>query len=539
MNLRELSSVDGLPQEELEILKELLSIWGEKLENNIKRNEYYDAHNKLKDLGISIPPALQNIETVVGWPAKAVDALAVRSRFDGFVFRDGENELMERIVKENSLKNCYEEAVNSELIESCVFGTVSAGDQEKDEPPAIINFYSLMDSAAAWDRRKKRVKYGLTVIDVKKVEGSQEEIPVWVNLYTDTDIWEIKRREDGTWTSKRNPHGMGRPPIVALRYKPTLKRPFGKSRISRAVRSLTDSAVREALRSEVSAEFFTAPQKYLLGADEDSFGDKDKWDAYIGTIFAVSKDEDGETPKFGQLPQGSMLPHTEYMRDLAARFSGETSVPISELGVVQDNPSSAEAIYAAKESLVIEAEHLNERNGDSLEIIGKLALAFAQGKRMDELDENELTIEARFRNPAMPSIVSQADAITKMVASLPWLSESQVTLEELGFNEAQITRLMNDKRKAEAKMLIMQSEQQSDDGHEATMYEISSILKSYIAGRITRKNAIALFERIGIDEEEANEMLNDSEDTLQTVDEATGVNDENQVRDDRQVPRAG
>lgn len=29
-----------------------------------------------------------------------------------------------------------------------------------------------------------------------------------------------------------------------------------------------------------------------------------------------------------------MQPHIDYMRSLAARFSGETNVPLSELGVV-------------------------------------------------------------------------------------------------------------------------------------------------------------------------------------------------------------
>lgn len=60
-------------------------------------------------------------------------------------------------------------------------------------------------------------------------------------------------------------------------------------------------------------------------------------------------------PQFGQLTQGSMQPHIDYMRSLAVRFSGETNVSLSELGVVSDNPSSAEAIYAAKEALVAAA----------------------------------------------------------------------------------------------------------------------------------------------------------------------------------------
>ena len=50
-----------------------------------------------------------------------------------------------------------------------------------------------------------------------------------------------------------------------------------------------------------------------------------------------------------------MQPHIDYMRSLAARFSGETNVPLSELGMVTDNPASAEAVYAAKESMIVDA----------------------------------------------------------------------------------------------------------------------------------------------------------------------------------------
>lgn len=74
----------------------------------------------------------------------------------------------------------------------------------------------------------------------------------------------------------------------------------------------------------------------------------------------------GDVPQYGQLSQGSMQPHSDYIRSLAARFSGETNVPLSSLGVVSDNPSSAEAIYAAKEDMVIDAQNLNGDNGDAM-----------------------------------------------------------------------------------------------------------------------------------------------------------------------------
>lgn len=515
MNLDQITQVRGLPARETAMLRRLIKTWSGKLTRNKIRYNYYSYKNRLKDFGISIPDKLKDVETVVGWPAKAVDALAVRSRFDGFIFEGGDNAVMAEIVKRNRFPRLYQQAARSELINSCSFLTVSAG--RDNEAPAIISAYSCLTAAAEWDRRNKRIAYGLTVIDTKRKDGSDEEEPVWVNLYTDEATWEIKKDDLG-WTSRKVHHEMGRPLMEPLVFRPSLERPFGVSRINRAVMSITDSAVREALRTEVGAEFYTSPQKYILGADEGLLDGKDKWEAYIGNILAITRDEDGNSPQVGMFSQGSMQPHTEYMRSLAARFSGETSIPISELGVIHDNPASAEAIYAAKESLVCEAEDMNDINGDALCEVAKMALAIAGGKRLDELDEQEQSVMPRFKNPARPSLVSQADAITKVISALPWVAESEVALEEFGFNDNQIRRLRDDKRKAEANaMIAAQMQQPQGEGNDATMYEMSSIIKSFRSGKISMKNAITLFERIGIDEQESREILADAKDVEETI----------------------
>ena len=174
----------------------------------------------------------------------------------------------------------------------------------------------------------------------------------------------------------------------------------------------------------------------------------------MGSFFAVSKDEDGDVPSVGQFPQASMQPHMDYMRSLAAQFAGETGIPISSLGVIHDNPASAEAIYAAKEDLIIEAEGLNETNGMALRNIGLLVAAIAGNTTVDALPDDVKKIQPRFRNPAIPSVVSQSDAIIKQVSAIPWIAESQVALEELGYTESQITRLLSDKRKYESKKAL-------------------------------------------------------------------------------------
>lgn len=439
--------IKGLRNEDLQILKELFKVWRQKLSRNYLKNKYYKGHNALKDLGIAIPPGLKYTNATIGWAAKAVDALAARSRFDGFVFVDDtEDTGIEKVLTDNAFNTLYTQAVTSELIHSCAFLTVSKGSE--DEPDVLISAYSAESAAAIWNGRKKRIEAGMTIVETDK-NGE----PIWVNLYTDDAVITI-RAHNNEWFAEYRLHAQGRPLMEPLVYRPSLTRPFGKSRITRAVMSITDSAVRTALRSEVSAEFFTTPQRYLLGAPEDIFDDTSKWDTYIGALLAITQNEDGDTPEYGQLPQMTMQPHVEYMRSLAAQFAGETGIPISSLGVIHDNPSSAEAIYAAKEDLIIEAESLNDTNGNALRTIGMLTLAIMNDTTVKKLDDNLSSITPKFRNPAMPSVVSQSDAIVKQVSAMPWIGETRVALEELGYSEDQVMRLMSDKKRAEGTELI-------------------------------------------------------------------------------------
>lgn len=431
----------------IELIDDLLYVWYEHLSKNQLRRRYYEGENVLKDLGISIPPPLRNVETVVGWPKKAVSALATRSIFDGYTCSDEEMAgQLDNIAKKAKLKRKYRQAVESELIAGCDFITLSKGD--KGEPPVVIVTHSAEDGAATWDERQGRIKNGLVIMHYDD-SGAPDEIA----LYTDLETLHVDASNGGFFVERLS-HKMGRPMMEALSYNPSESEPFGQSRINRAVRSITDSAVRESLRTEISAEFFTSPQKYLLGVDGDPFEKKTRWEAYIGNIFTIGKTEDGSTPQFGQLSQGSMEQHTSYLRDLAARFSGETNVPISQLGIIHDNPSSADAIYAANEPLIVEAERLRDDNADSLVAIAEMALAIVRNVSLDEIQQSGVSIAANFANPAMPSIVSQADAMVKIASVVPGFAGTDVFWEQLGFSEDTRQKITQQMRRAQGSALV-------------------------------------------------------------------------------------
>lgn len=448
------ASAEGLTNDERAMARELVWTWRCKLACNELRERYYHEHVTPKSLGISVPPKVK-VKATCGWPRKAVDYIASRSVFDRYTTSDEEAaEQLRQIVADNDIKGAYLMAATSELMHCCSFLTVTAGRAELGEPPVIVSMTPATAGAGIWDDRARQVSCGMTVVRCERKHG--RTVPTWIDLYFPGSVVSVER-DGGAWrVTGRAEHSMGRSVMVALANSPTLMRPFGTSLITRSVMLLSDNYMREAVRSEVAAEFAASPQKYLLGADKSQLGEQSKYDAYIGSIFGVTRGKDGSVPNFGQLPQPSMQPHIDYNRSLAAQFSGETNVPLSALGVVQDNPSSAEAIYATKEDAVIQVQRLNAANGRALVDVGWMALAVLRGTDYVTERERVPDLGVHFADPSTPSVVSMSDALVKQGQLLPWLGETEVALEKLGYTDEEIRRLKSDKTRAESNAAMNQ-----------------------------------------------------------------------------------
>lgn len=109
-------------------------------------------------------------------------------------------------------------------------------------------------------------------------------------------------------------------------------------------------AKRTLERADITAEFYSFPQKYITGLDTEA-EKLETWQATISSFLAFTKDKDGDYPKLGQFTTPSMSPFTEQLRTAASLFAGETGLTLDDLGFVSDNPSSAEAIKASHETL--------------------------------------------------------------------------------------------------------------------------------------------------------------------------------------------
>ena len=162
------------------------------------------------------------------------------------------------------------------------------------------------------------------------------------------------------------------PLLVPIIYRPDAVSPFGHSRINLACMKIMQGALRTLKRSEISAEFYSFPQKYVLGLSADA-EPMDSWKATISTMLNFTKDEEGEKPSIGQFTQQSMSPYTEQLRTFAALFAGESGLTLNDLGFATDNPSSAETIKASHENLRLAARKAQRTFGSGFLNVGYLA----------------------------------------------------------------------------------------------------------------------------------------------------------------------
>ena len=124
----------------------------------------------------------------------------------------------------------------------------------------------------------------------------------------------------------------------------------------------------------------------------------------------------------------------------AALFSGATGVPLNSMGIIQDNPSSADAIETMRKDITDEAERAIESNADSLVSVARIAMAIAGNKTLDDLDEEQLAISARFANPRMPTASAAADMGLKISSVREGFGLTDVFLETQGFDDDTIAR---------------------------------------------------------------------------------------------------
>lgn len=327
-----------------------------KSQRNRIRYQFYEMKNKAKDMTLVRNSQLDSIRSMLGWCPKAVDSLADRLIFKGW--KDDHFNL-EQIFQMNNSDIFFDSAIVSALITGCAFVYISLDDTDFPRLEVIDG----CDATGIIDPVTNLLKEGYAILSRDKSGNTAKEA-----YFLPGSITINEKGKDSYTISNSVPY----PLLVPIIYRPDAKRPLGHSRISRANMAIVDGAIRTVKRSEISAEFYSFPQKYVIGLSQDAER-MDSWRAAISSFLQFDKDEDGDKPQLGQFTQQSMSPYTEQLRTFAALFAGENGLTLDDLGFVSDNPSSAEAIKASHETLRQTARKAQRTFGACFLNVGYLA----------------------------------------------------------------------------------------------------------------------------------------------------------------------
>lgn len=415
---------------------------------NLTKAAYYEGRQRVKDLGISIPPSLRGVETVVGWPATVVDVLEERLDWLGWTSDTGAMLGLDEVYRDNGLD------VDGALghLDALIYGTgfVIVGSGFDGEPSPLVTVESPMRVTGDWDGRTRRLSSALSIDEIEHGD------PTLITLYTPSGNVTAGRTAGGQWkVVDRDDHNLGRTPVAMLSNKPRASRVEGRSEITRAVRSYTDQAVRTLLGMEVNREFYSAPQRYLLGAEESMFQKADGsvatgWETVMGRMLAIPRDEEGELPTIGQFTPASPAPYLEQVRGLGQLLSGEAGIPSSYMGFVSDNPASADAIRAAEARLVKRAERRQVVFGRGWREVGALALLIRDGSIPAEFS----TVGNRWRDAATPTRAAAADEAVKLIGTGVLTPDSSVTYDRVGLSPIEQRQVAADKRRAQGRATL-------------------------------------------------------------------------------------
>lgn len=438
----------GLTDDESVELEELVNIHSRMRTRNATLEAYYEGDVMARDIGVKMLPdnARVDVELSCDWARKAVNALADLVAFDGFVFDGEEDEGLQRVMRTGNFRSVFARNRIGILKNGCAFATVGS-----DGSKPYVRIHDANDGAAIMDETTDRLRSGFVLARSDRTPWSPRKlVPVQANFFMPGKRVTILRDGPGEWHAERVETPEDVMMMVPLVHAPTDTKPLGSTRITRQVRDLVDDVLRVRLALVMSTAFYAVPMRALLGLSDSAFKKltETKWGAYLNPLFLATMDRNGRTAQPYQFPANSPQPLIDLIQNDAKLFAGATGVPLNSLGVIHDNPSSAEAIAESRKDLTDAAQSLID--GQLTPALREVALLVmmvgSNVSSVDDLSDDQLSVLPHFKSPAMPSLSAATDAAMKIASVRPEFAETSVFFEMTGFNQTTIDRAVHEMR---------------------------------------------------------------------------------------------
>lgn len=391
---------------------------------NLVHEAYYDGSFVPDLVGISTPNEIaEKLRMVAGWPGIAVDVL--EERLDFLAFADDD---LAGAFDDNALDEESSQVHLDAMIYGIGFVSVTAGGD--DEPDQVVRGHDAKDTTGLINPRTGRLDAALTR---EVADGEVTGMEIWTK---DQIITAHREREESPWeVLDRTDHHLGRVPLVPFVNRSRTGNRGGKSEVSGPIRRYSDSAVRTLVSMDVNREFFSAPQRYALGMDQDDFVGPDgsplsPWQILTGRVWMTPPvGDDEKDPQLGEFSPQPPGPYLDQIEGLAQLVAAEAGVPSHYLGLRGDQAASADAIRAMEARLVKRAERRQKSFGRSWSEVARLIRAGRDGVSAADVAPSK----TRWGNPATPTIGATMDAMVKAVQVEVAPKNSRVVWDRVGF----------------------------------------------------------------------------------------------------------
>lgn len=442
-------SADGLSDETKWWLGLLVDEYQRHAGHNETLRRYYDGQVCVSDYGSKAD--VPNDQTC-HWPSKAVDALADRIRLERFnAPADYDRSALDAVLVNNNLVNGYNRHLTPKLLYGCMAATVT----RNKAGHAVVRFHSAetFTAISSPDGKDGVVGAGLAIARTEFTPWSTgRAVPTIVNLHLPGNVVELRQVAAGQWVAEDGLTPEREPSLYVFCHDGTgTMNAFGRTRITRFVRTLADDAIRCMWHMQISGAYYSVPKLAMLNLLPEQYeavvGDKLKYQ--MDRVLATEVDESGGPgTAIQQFSGNSPQPFVDELRALASMFSGATGVPLNSLGIVQDNPSSAEAIGASREDICLVAQRDIDEDRRTLERVVRAALSVERNTTIDELGEDDRAIRASFADPLIHSRSEMADWAVKINSMRPSFGQTDVAARMVGIDDADLESVKSDEVRA-------------------------------------------------------------------------------------------
>lgn len=407
-------------------------------ERNRERFVYYNAEQAFVNMNVAIPAEFEQYASVLGWNATAVDTLARRIQLDGFV-RTGSADRyagMDDALRRTRFFAQVKMAVQSMLIYGVAFLASTRG-----RNGAQVQAFSARDATGLWDDENPgKLRCGVAVLEwglfgAMRVLVFYPDRVIELSRGTGYADWDVKRYRSAV---------PGRVTLHPLTFRAQLDKPWGQSRITRPMLGYTRSAARAFLRAEMNGEIYGYPQLYGKNMRPE---DAEQFRSGFAKFFAIDyeRDEEGapveNAPEvqIGQVQVGTQQPHLDHLRSTAMLYASESQLSPDKLGVIHDNPSSADAIDRADGELNDLADEA-DRDLDPA-VLDALHTVYMVENGTAVVPDEVAALSGDWHDPGQTTRYSQRMALASLVTAGAVVPGETVTYEAAGFSKTTAARM--------------------------------------------------------------------------------------------------